>query len=613
MQSCRCEALGEELRLARDRAAESARAADAERAQMADRHLAHINVSLGGQSAAKLQCDLLYSALSWCGCEPTPMEVCVHTTSLLLIALQSNPSTLSCHSLLMSYVAQAGLFLSCLTLLRPQQELQARIAQERQAMAAEAAARSEALALARAGEASAAAAMQTAALEARYTAALAGAQAVSDGLRAELEQARSAFRAFQQQKAQEISELEDRIVQLIGQGGGKAAAVAAGWSQLLSAPHYMEPLGRGSGRVPVNKRPNTTAGAVVAARQGVKQSGGVSGGQGTHRGGRLAANRRGKAAGAGVAGAVHSKPLPTSIWEEEGDDVWGGAGDQAAGGLPAGPKPALHAPQGAAVPAVLEVAEAAAGDTAAAARREALFERLQRQRAEALLAGARKVVSALKTRARLTQRQLDTLRATTVSGEEHAHVLTEVSNLRDALKAAKTESSRRQKALQMLQALAQHNLLQPGSQLAPSSSSGAVLGQGQSQDDGTEPLAAQAASSAAVAAAAAASAAAASAEQVMQALSPEPGPSPGFRHALTELEQLAGGSAAYMTVPGGPPGGIAAAPGNEDPFAQAAATAAAAAASAGAALSAERAAREASEAKLRGARLALERKTAHAK
>jgi hypothetical protein len=107
---------------------------------------------------------------------------------------------------------------------------------------------------------------------------------------------------------------------------------------------------------------------------------------------------------------------------------------------------------------------------------------------------------------------------------------------------------------------------------------------------------------------------------VMQALSPGAGPSQGLRHADSEPVQLEGANtgslaasshtqAAIQSVPGG----LATPTGGEDPFAQAAATAAAAAASAGAALSAERAAREVAEGKLKEARLALERKTAHAK
>lgn len=369
--------------------------------------------------------------------------------------------------------------------------------------------------------------------------------------------------------------------------------------------------------VPINRRPKAIAGVATASRQGSKQvAAGMSASDryGMQKGGRLAANRRNQTA---VMGAVQSKPMCNSIWEEEhcGDDVKAAVGDQgrldpSGGQLPSHPP----APPTGAMPTLAEVAEAAAGDMAAAARREALFERLQRQRAEALLAGARKVVAALKTRVRLTQRQLDVLRATTVSGEEHGRVLTEVANLKDALKAAKLESSRRQKALQMLQALAQHNLLQGG----PSSNGagGSVPSQGQDEGVGaSEPLAAHAAASAAMAATAAATAAAASAEQAMQALSPGPGPAAALRPAHTDPGFLVSSSnSGYLASPGPTLVPLPAAPaGGDDPFAQAAATAAAAAASAGAALAAERAGRELVEGKLREARLALERKTAHSK
>ena len=59
--------------------------------------------------------------------------------------------------------------------------------------------------------------------------------------------------------------------------------------------------------------------------------------------------------------------------------------------------------------AAAEVAAAAGADGAAAARREALFERLHRQRAEALLAAARASLARLKTRLRLNLRTLQVL------------------------------------------------------------------------------------------------------------------------------------------------------------------------------------------------------------
>lgn len=51
----------------------------------------------------------------------------------------------------------------------------------------------------------------------------------------------------------------------------------------------------------------------------------------------------------------------------------------------------------------------------AAARREALFERLSRQRAEALLGGARQALVAAKARLRVTQRTVEAVRNATVS------------------------------------------------------------------------------------------------------------------------------------------------------------------------------------------------------
>ncbi len=66
-------------------------------------------------------------------------------------------------------------------------------------------------------------------------------------------------------------------------------------------------------------------------------------------------------------------------------------------------------------PAVAEVAAAAGADGAAAARREALFERLHRQRAEALLSAARTSLARLKTRLRLCTRSMQALQEESVA------------------------------------------------------------------------------------------------------------------------------------------------------------------------------------------------------
>lgn len=435
--------------------------------------------------------------------------------------------------------------------------LQGRIDDERRALEQEAAARSEALATAREGAAAAAGAAQMAALETRYAAQLAASQSCADAMRAEVSELQAAFQAYQAQKAGEVAELEERLVMLIGGAAPSKPLEAAG---SLPAQHRNGAHGMhvGAGRAQ-QAGPHVRTAARAVGRGVARNCKG-------HHGASAAA--AGRKAG-GPKGTHHG-----SIWAQEEDE-------QAQ--LYQVPPAAGAAPVTSGV-AAMAVADAAADDAAAAARREALFERLGRQRAEAQLVSARKALQGAKTRLRLVARQLEALRQGSISTDEHARVLNELAACRDALKTARQESARRQRALQLLQGLSGAGLIRaPGGPAA------------QPGPPAPEPLLAQAATAAATAATAAAQAASCAA-------SPEHMPWP----LPADDGEVGAGLEYFPRGPGAAAQGVAGA--GDDPFAVAATTAAAAAAAAVAALEQERAAREALEAKLKDLKASAERK-----
>lgn len=456
-------------------------------------------------------------------------------------------------------------FLLPLTTSSPQ-ALQARIDEERKAMVAEAEARTEATASAREGAAAAAGAAQMAALEARYAAQVAASEACTEGAHKEMAALQAAFRAFQAQKAEEIAGLEERLVALIGNAAPGSAGICGGHHATAPGANRMPAAHVRAGRACA--RPARRA-QVANAKRGGSAGGGTGGRAGVRQGGlrKPAPNRR---------------SVDPSPW-------WGPAEEGSADvHMPHGGPDQAYPPYGQDAAglsgtAAAEVEEAAAGDAAAAARREALFERLARQRAEALLVAARKALQSGKARIKLVARQLEAVRKGSVSVEEHGRVLHELASCKEALKTCRQESARRQRALQLLQGVANSTLLRPQSPACAGAAGGAP-----------EPLLAQAAAAAATAATTAAQAASAAAfassplsQSQWQVL------------GIDESDGMAGAAAAA-----GRQGD------SEDPFAQAATAAAAAAAAASSALDAERAVREETESKLREVKQAVERKNA---
>lgn len=342
------------------------------------------------------------------------------------------------------------------------QELQLCIEGERRAMREEATSRCEAAAAAREGAAAAAGAAALADIEARYASQLAASEAGAEHLRAEIAELQAAFKAYQAQKANEIATLEERVVMLIGGVEGAVTAVPA---HVLGQAAGLPGAGRAAAAASANSRKAagralwpagaTSATSTPANHRSTAARLGALAGAGAGRSAKRCANstaKRGRAGAHGKAGGHRGGPSLWQDFEEGDDDALGlGAKDQglavastaaaaAAAGITAGPVMGAAAAQ---------VADTAVEDAAAAARREALFERLHRQRAEALLCAARKAVAGAKARLRLVARQLEAVRASTVSGEEHAKVVAELASCREALKATRAESGRRQKALQV--------------------------------------------------------------------------------------------------------------------------------------------------------------------
>lgn len=247
----------------------------------------------------------------------------------------------------------------------------------------------------------------------------------------QLEQLTVRFRQYQAAKASELLSLEEKIVGLIT-GGAKdapqmvaAAAAAIRRSILALDPAAGNMLGgevvqagaeQGGARRGRNARRAGGAalggGAAAATggnRAGGRREGGVTGraAAGVRRG--IVVNGRG---GAGSGAGARGGQGTGLDWQEAGFAALGAevgsglSGDSAAAAAAAlravGPAPLAGA--------AAEVAAATGADGAAAARREALFERLQRQRAEALLGAARTSLARLKTRLKLTLRQAEAQR-----------------------------------------------------------------------------------------------------------------------------------------------------------------------------------------------------------
>ncbi|GAX83158.1 hypothetical protein CEUSTIGMA_g10584.t1 [Chlamydomonas eustigma] len=323
------------------------------------------------------------------------------------------------------------------------QEMQKRIESERQAMDAESAARVESEALAREQRAQEEEAVKTAQLESRYMEQL----RLLEGERLALEASKDAltqqFRQYQGLKTQELQLLEERIIRLITGGASEApgmvAEAAAAIRQSMMALDYSHVMPAAS--VPGVKAPRMPANAGVRRQQVAvaAAAGGEPGGMKSRRGsvanvksvkrGLMAKNL---SAASAAAGSMYSEQGPKQRYRQHQAQV-----------------SALY---GAAVPEeVAEVAAAAEADIAAAARREALFERLHRQRAEALLSAARTSLSRLKNRLKLSLRTVKAMQEEGLTREEHVKLMSEVSVLRDKLKAAHAESARRGRALQLLQ------------------------------------------------------------------------------------------------------------------------------------------------------------------
>ncbi|KAF5840787.1 hypothetical protein DUNSADRAFT_15497 [Dunaliella salina] len=284
-----------------------------------------------------------------------------------------------------------------------------------------------------------------------------------------------------------------------------------------------------------------------------------------------------------------------------------------------------------------DVVAAVAEERVDAARREVLFERLHRQRAEASAHAAQKALASARLRLRFLQRE--TQRATAreaaelqrekdgwVGGEAHAAVVNDLVACREALRSARAESARRQRALHTLQSLANAGLLrspQTSTTMSPYGTAAATAAAGgkgakQGGDGGVDPTIAHAARAAAVAAAAAANAASGVAAEVSANMDMYHGTGGdvqqavhgfGGLRALIDDAAARTATAALLERAAQKHHGD----GSDDPFCIAAETATAAAAAAAAALEAEHVGREAAEAKLKEARASGDSKNARIK
>ncbi|KAG1665409.1 hypothetical protein FOA52_005751 [Chlamydomonas sp. UWO 241] len=325
-------------------------------------------------------------------------------------------------------------------------EFQRRLDHERAAMAAESDARAEAAATQREAQGAAHAAAAAAALEGRYVQAIAEIEGERAALQSALEAIQRQFRQYQGLKAQELQALEERIVGLITGGAAEpklvsdaAAAIRASIATLAPPPGGLGGGGGGWGGPPRARKAGPGVRFGTAPRV-TAPGGGCA--QGCGGGGAGCAVRRRVASTSSAAAALRTRAYCSG---------WGGAGAQQQ-------RHALDAFEGAGLDgdggaAAAEVAAATGADTAAATRRELLFERLQRQRAEALLQAARRSLATVKTRLRLMSKNVEMLRAASVAKEDAAKLAADLKDVREALKRAQAESARRGRALQLLQGL----------------------------------------------------------------------------------------------------------------------------------------------------------------
>eukprot|EP00798_Chlamydomonas_sp_ICE-L_P001827 gene1827-33246_t len=323
------------------------------------------------------------------------------------------------------------------------QELQARVDAERTAIAAEAAARLESESLSREGSAAAAAERRMAEMSERCGAEVEAATFDSESARQEVLDLQQKFKQYQAQKNEE---LQSRIVRLIANGAQEEEEEAdpRGTCQTRVLPgrnssRYMPSstaamhAGGGKRRPKLATRPKATIADLAAlgaatARLSPHKVPGCS------RPARLAA-RPDPAQFPG-----RSRPLKGYRPFDHYQDIDGSNAEK-------GFRVEFDRLGGEAVTEAAEEWGVAAGaESAAAARREVLFERMNRQ-------GSRSTVAKLKIRLKLILRQLEALREASVSAEEHARIQGDNATLREQLRVCKVESARRQRALAILQGL----------------------------------------------------------------------------------------------------------------------------------------------------------------
>ncbi|MEW5301507.1 MAG: hypothetical protein WDW36_004365 [Sanguina aurantia] len=162
------------------------------------------------------------------------------------------------------------------------------------------------------------------------------------------------------------------------------------------------------------------------------------------------------AATAAAAAAAHT-PHPPG-----GDSAHAHAGRFATG--PGGPRAGAGAVLGAAAAAAAAMSaltSAGHAEAVAAARREAVFESLQRGAAESALSLVRQALGRVKARLQLSQRALEASRAAQIPPEDHDRIQQELSVATAQLRGARSEVTRHKKALLLLQGLPQAPSLSP--------------------------------------------------------------------------------------------------------------------------------------------------------
>ena len=274
-------------------------------------------------------------------------------------------------------------------------------------------------------------------LEERLTKRVTECEAEKQSLSDQLHSLSLSHRQYQERKGREVKSLEARIVSLITNGG--------------------EPSDQGTreeGGGQVKRKVNGGGGGVFYSR--------VS--KGCHHG-----------PCRGMAAAVPPPPNKTEVHRRgsvANPRPQGRGGGRGRGGVrssspPGGPSRAASSPPPRLSPSRCWDAENQAladldeeggdeeeGESSSLLRRELLFEKLHKQRAEAQLSSARDSIQRLKARLGLITRSLEEVHESCLTKEEGARLQQEANQVKEQLKLARAESARRGRALQIMQSIA---------------------------------------------------------------------------------------------------------------------------------------------------------------